>query len=72
MANLIGYVQGNRGQVHRLGSRVVDSSLQTWDARIDTTLTKDGHYVVSIHPKHGGKTIVVAEGDLNERLDLNS
>uniref|UniRef100_A0A6M3LP45 Uncharacterized protein n=1 Tax=viral metagenome TaxID=1070528 RepID=A0A6M3LP45_9ZZZZ len=68
MANLIGYLQGNRSQVSRLGSKVIDSSLRTWDARIDTTLTDEGNYIVSVDHKYGRKRVVIAEGNLKEKL----
>jgi len=60
MAALIGYLQGNRGRVHRLGSRVIDSRLATWRGEIDTTLTKDGKFFVSVNGKQ------IAEGNVNE------
>jgi len=61
MANLIGYLQGNRGMVHRLGNSVIDSELKTWEGRITTTLNKDGQYYVSVNGKQ------VAEGNVNNK-----
>lgn len=61
MAALIGYLQGNREMVHRLGSKVIDSKLATWRGKIETTLTKDGQYYVSVNGHQ------VAEGNVNQK-----
>ena len=65
MANLMATVQGNRGSVHRLGSQVVDSKLQSWTHVIYTWLDKDGGYKVEIAELHG-KTLKVIEGNVKD------
>ncbi len=66
MANLIGSVQGNRGSVSRLGSKVITSRLATWNHEIRTWLDKDGGYKFEISDKHSGKTLKVVEGKISE------
>ena len=66
MANLIGYLQGNRGSVSRLGSKVITSRLATWDNDIRTWLDKDGGYKVEIRDRHSGETLKVIEGKISE------
>ena len=65
MANLMVTAQGNRGSVHRLGSKVVNATLQSWTHRIDVWLDSDGAYKVEIAKLHamGGKVI---EGNVSE------
>ena len=65
MAKLMATVQGNRGSVHRLGSRIVDSKLQSWTHIIYAQLTSDGHYKIEIAQLHG-KTLKVLEGNLKD------
>jgi len=48
MANLIGYVQGDRGSAHRVGSKIIDSRLQTWEGRVYTWLDNKGEVKVQI------------------------
>ena len=65
MANLIGYLEGNRGSVSRLGSKVITSTLATWEHEIRTWLDKDGGYKIEITAIHG-KTLKVIEGNVKE------
>lgn len=67
MANLYGRLQGNRGQTTRVGSTLIDSTLETWDGEIRTTLTKDGSFVVMIGPKNGAD-MIIAVGNVNDRF----
>lgn len=52
MAALHGALQGNRGQVTRLGSKNsgISSTLKTWNGEIVTTLEADGEFVVKVRP----------------------
>ncbi len=63
MAALIGYLTygHHAGTIHRLAHRVIESQLATWEGRIDTTLTKDGKYWVSVNGKE------IASGDVNPK-----
>jgi hypothetical protein len=53
MANLIGYVQGDRGRASRLAGRKIVGRLETWQGSIETTLDADGHFTVAVGPKEG-------------------
>lgn len=65
MANLIGYLQGSRGQASRLGHTDIQSRLETWQGSIVTTLEKDGTFTVRIGQK-GSYGEVVATGNVND------
>jgi len=61
MAALIGYLEygHHAGTVHRLAHKVIESELRTWEGKINTTLTKDGTFYVSVNGKD------VATGNVN-------
>lgn len=63
MANLIGYLQGNRGEVSRLGSDTIRANLQTWDGKVDVTLSKNGDFFITIADKHGGGDAIRITGN---------
>jgi hypothetical protein len=65
MAKLMATVQGNRGSVHRLGSKTVDSKLQSWTHIIYTWLDDEGGYKIEIAELHG-KTLKVIEGNVKD------
>ena len=65
MANLMGSLQGNRGRVHRLGSQLVNSKLQSWTHAIYTWLDKDGGYKIEICELNG-KTLKAIEGNVKD------
>jgi hypothetical protein len=63
MAEFIGYPQGCRGEVHRLGSKKsgITSRLKTWDSEIRT----------SIHLNDNGKHVLVVDVNGKEKLRLD-
>lgn len=64
MANLLGRIQGSRGEATRLGSSTITSKLETWNGSITTTLHKDGTFTVSIGAKTStGREIVQGNVD---------
>ena len=65
MANLIGRLQGNRGSVSRLGSKVITSRLATWEHEIRTWLDKDGDYKIEIKPINESRSKVI-EGNVRD------
>lgn len=69
MAALIGYLQGNRGGVSRLGSKDsgIGANLQTWHGKIAVWLSADGDFYVDIGPKHGGGRTVL-KGNVDKRM----
>ena len=66
MANLIGYLKGNRGSVSRLGSQVITSRLAAWHGEIQTWLDKDGGYKIEFCDKPSGRTLKIIEGKISE------
>lgn len=66
MAALYGRMQGNRGEVTRMGSANsgIESRLETWDGSIKTELTADGNYKVYIGDKHS-PSILIATGNVD-------
>ncbi len=67
MANLIGYLQGTRGRVSRLGSQDIEARLETWEGAITVRLDKDGQFTVSVGPKRStGRTIATGNVDRQE------
>jgi hypothetical protein len=69
MANLIGYMQGNRGETSRLGSNEIHSQLETWQGAIHVSLDKDGNYSVRIGEKGYANRLVV-EGNVNNKTSV--
>lgn len=71
MANLYGRLQGSHREVTRTGSWSIDSTLETWDGKIKTTLNRDGEFVVTVASKYGGvfDELVVASGNVNSERD---
>lgn len=61
MAALYGRLQGNRGQVTRVGSANsgIESRLETWQGEIRTTLEANGDFAVYIGTKRGHGTPVL-------------
>ena len=53
MAALIGYVQGNRGECHRTGTKEsgITATLETWQHGVELRLHADGAYTVRIGRK---------------------
>ena len=70
MAALIGYLQGNRGEVSRLGSKSsgINSRLQTWHGGIRTQLNADGEFVVYVYPDNGPSKTITGNVDTG-RID---
>jgi len=66
MANLIGTLQGNRGSVSRLGSKVIHSRLATWTHDIYTWLDKDGNYKIQISKIGSCESSKIIEGNVNK------
>ena len=66
MANLIGSLQGNWGSVSRLGSRVIQSRLATWEHDIYTWLDKDGGYKMQISRIHSTVPLLTVEGKISD------
>lgn len=66
MAALYGRMQGNRGEVTRMGSANsgIESTLETWDGQVRTELEADGSFVVRIGQKRGSGTVVL-RGNVN-------
>lgn len=65
MANLYGSLQGNRGEVTRLGSDQIRTSVQTWTGSVNVTMHKDGSFWVTIADKHGGGGEIRITGNAN-------
>lgn len=65
MANLIGYMRGNRGKVSRLGTDSISATLETWSGAINTELRADGSFAIYVGPKSSGGHIV-ATGNVND------
>ena len=66
MAALYGRLQGNRGEVTRMGSPQsgIESTLETWDGEIRTELTAKGNFKVFIGPK-GSASTLIATGNVD-------
>lgn len=65
MAALYGRLQGNRGEVTRMGHADIESKLETWDGSIRTVLFKDGSFDVYIGDKTHPSTLI-ASGNVND------
>lgn len=66
MAALYGRLQGNRGQVTRCGSRIIDAKLETWNGSIRVALMTNGDFRVSIGDKFSPHT-TIATGNVDAR-----
>ena len=64
MANLYGRMQGNRGEVTRMGHEDIYSRLETWHGSIQTVLYKDGTYQVFVGDKSRPNSLI-AEGQID-------
>ena len=65
MVQLIAEVQGNRGRVHCLGSKLVTAHLASWTHALDIWLDNEGSYKIDIHRLHGG-SLKVIEGNMQD------
>lgn len=65
MAALYGRLQGNRGQVTRMGHATIESKLETWDGSIKTVLCKDGDFQVYVGDKSYPNRLVIS-GNVND------
>ena len=67
MAALRGILQGNRGEVSRLGSKNsgIYSTLNTWRGRITTCLSADGFFRVSVSSDYAGGPTKEITGNVN-------
>jgi hypothetical protein len=52
----------------RRGFTDVQSTLETWEGSVQTTLFRDGTYTVEVGPKHGPRALV-AKGNVDDRED---
>lgn len=68
MAALIGYLQGNRGETSRCGSKEsgIRAQLETWHGRIVVSLDANGDFSVAIASKRGGNTTQIAHGNVDD------
>ena len=66
MAALIGYLQGNRGEVSRCGSKNsgISANLETWKGSIRVVLSANGNCHVMIGSKHSPSKLVY-EGNVD-------
>lgn len=65
MANLIGYVEGNKGRASRVSPNIIGATLETWHGQITVNLKKDGEFDIYIGPK-GSHGMLVASGNVDE------
>ena len=65
MANLIGYLQGNRGEVSRTASHEITATLKTWQGSVSLWLHKDGSYTVHESDTPGGISKTVHTGKID-------
>lgn len=60
MASLIGYLEGSRGQVSRLGSKRsgITATLQTWGGKVYVHLASNGEFRVEYGEMDGPKNVL--------------
>jgi len=70
MANLyasISYDHHAR-HIHRLGHKHIHTSAQTWEARVDVSLDKDGNCTVQLCPKSGWGGETLWQGNIDKQI----
>ena len=68
MANLIGYLDGRRGRISRLGNSRIAATLETWHGAISVDLGRDGSFQVDIGGKGSvGRAVLIGNVDEGHR-----
>jgi hypothetical protein len=66
MAALYGRLQGDRGEVTRLGHTEIQATLETWVGEVRVGLEANGDFVVTVGDKSGGNSNMAVHGNVGD------